>query len=107
MIADAVAAAESASGQGELPAAELLPSPSESVGLIGHMSQEKMQAQALAYNHALQWSSIQKPEALVHPAPVALPPVASILTVSEIKAAFKQAYSEEIKAFKADIEADI
>jgi hypothetical protein len=97
MIADATAAAESTGGQGELPAAELLPEP---VSLIEfgpqQLSQKEKQALAyvqahamqLAYNQAQLWADKQKPQSFVH----SVAPV-EILTVSEIKAAFEQAYT--------------
>jgi hypothetical protein len=99
IIADAVAAAESASGQGELPAAEIPPEilPEPSVGFIdgfidfgliqlsqkekqslayvqAHAMQLQAQALAQAYNHAQQWVDKQKPQSYVHFAP----PVPSI-----------------------------
>jgi len=58
IIADAVAAAESASGQGALPAAEIPSEMPESVDFI---------AQAQAYNHALLWLDKQNPAPLGAP----------------------------------------
>jgi hypothetical protein len=98
IIADAVAAAESATGQGALNAAELSPEkpsvdfiefgPTHPMQLMQLSQKEKqslayvqahamqLQAQALAqaYNHAQQWVDKQKPQSYVHFAP----PVPSI-----------------------------
>jgi hypothetical protein len=68
LIEDATAAAESATGQGELLAAEIKPEikPESPLWYVqNHAMQLQVQAQVQAFNHALQWSSKQKPESYV------------------------------------------
>jgi hypothetical protein len=96
MIADATAAAESASGQGELPAAELLPEIKPEIPpepLVSLIEVELSQAHAMQ----LAKSHVQAVQAQMYALAVKSVEVPVVLTVSEIKAAFKQAYkpSEE------------
>jgi hypothetical protein len=120
MIADATAAAESASGQGELPAAEIKP---DSIGLIelAHaMSQKEKQALAYVQAHAMQLAKshvaaqaqaeahiqaqakaqAQKLQMMcgIHALGTLEPLAVDVLTVSDIKAAFKKAYKALDKA---------